>query len=185
MLVAGAALLAPELDAQRRAAPGGGLWFAGGLGGGWAHVSCAICRGRYDPGTSVFVRLGGTAGRRLLIGAEAAVWVRGGSEVNQDAWALSAAAYWYPGRRGHLYLKGGIGYATHHAEDGTDIISSSGFGPQLGVGYEFPLGRRWRIAPHFNAIVGAIGGGVKFNGSTAQETANVSLIQFGLSLIHP
>lgn len=182
-LLASAAVVVPSLAAQRRAAPSGGLWFAGGLGGGWGHVSCAICRNRHDPGTSGFVRLGGTAARRLLIGAEGALWYRGGSEVDQNAWAISAAAYWYPERRRRLYLKGGVGYATHQIRDGEQIIISTGFGPHLGMGYEVPLSRRWHLAPHFNAIVGVTGGSVKVDGSTALEGANVSIIQFGLSLI--
>jgi hypothetical protein len=117
------------------------------------------------------------------VGAEAAIWFGGHDEVAQHAWALSAAAYWYPGARRRLYFKGGMGYASHRAEDGTDVISSTGFGPQLGVGYEFPLERRWLLAPFFNAVFGALGGGVKFNGARVQDAANVSVVQVGVSFV--
>ncbi|HEX9704199.1 MAG TPA: hypothetical protein VGA20_02995 [Gemmatimonadales bacterium] len=183
VLVLVASLVGRDVVAQRRAAPSGGLWLAGGAGFGWSHVSCAICGSSHEPGAAGFLRLGGATTRYLLIGAEAAIWFGGHGDVDRHAWALSAAAYWYPSARHRLYLKGGVGYASHRAEDGTDVISSTGFGPQLGVGYEFPLDRRWLLAPFFNAVFGAVGGGVKFNGATVQGAANVSVVQVGASLV--
>src|SRR5262245_26174482 len=117
-------LPATALAAQRSRAPAqpeGGLWFAAGLGGGWARVNCQICSDDVDGGAGGFLRLGGTVNPRLLVGAEVAAWAHPGSSVDQSAWAISAAAYWYPSRS-PLYIKGGLGYTVHHARDGVDVV---------------------------------------------------------------
>ena len=178
----GAICFTPDLSAQRGRA-GGRFWLAAGLGTGWASVSCSMCRGAHEPGMTGFVRLGGATARHVLVGGEVAAWVGGDDEVRQDGWSISGAAYLYPERRHRLYLKGGIGYTIHHSEDGTDIVSSTGFGPQLGVGYEFPVEGKWLLAPFFNAAFGTVGGGVKFNGATVQGTANVTVVQVGVSAV--
>lgn len=182
-LIVAATLLARDAAAQLRAAPSGGLWLSGGLGFGWSRISCSICGKAHEPGTAAVLRLGGATTRYLLIGAEAALWLGGNDAVDQNAWALSAAAYWYPEARRRLYLKGGVGYTSQRAEDGTDVVSSAGFGPQLGVGYEFPFQGAWRLAPFFNAAIGTVFGGVKFNGAEVQGSATVTVVQVGVSLV--
>jgi hypothetical protein len=178
-----AALLAPDLAAQKRRSVGDGFWIAAGAGPGWARVACDICRARRDPVTTGFVRLGGAASGRLLIAAELAASIGGDGEVDENSWAFAATAFLYPSRSRRWYLKGGMGYMIHHAEDGTNVISATGYGPQFGIGYEFPVGRTWRLAPFFNAAFGSIGSGVKFNGATVQESANVTLLQIGISFV--
>jgi len=51
----------------------------------------------------------------------------------------------------------------HRVNDGTDVVTSSGIGPQLGIGYEYPVNRSWRLAPFAHYSVGVFGGDVKFN----------------------
>jgi outer membrane autotransporter protein len=70
----------------------------------------------------------------------------------------------------------------HRTNDGTDVVTSSGIGPQLGVGYEYPVSRGWRIAPFAHYSVGVFGGDVKFNGGQAAGSATVSFFQVGASL---
>src|SRR5438034_372783 len=117
--------LATELPAQRPQARSG-FWYAFGLGTGWARVACQICRADHRPGVSAQLRLGGGLSRSVLIGAELAAWDRSANGVDETLAALSAAAYWYPARRSPLYLKGGLGFSTHRAEDGTNVITSTG-----------------------------------------------------------
>lgn len=176
-------LLTPGLAAQQRRSVGDGFWIAAGAGPGWARVACDICRGRRDPVATGFIRLGGAASRRLLIAAELATSIGGDGDVDENSWAFAATAYWYPDRGRRWYLKSGMGYIIHHAGDGTDVVSSTGYGPQFGLGYEFPVGRVWRLAPFFNAAFGSIGSSVKFNGATVQNSASVSLLQIGMSLV--
>jgi hypothetical protein len=169
------------LPAQRRE-PSPGFWFAIGLGTGWARVTCAICRGDRPAGFSFYARLGGGVSRGLRVGGEAAAWRYSANGVVQHLTALSAGAYWYPVRRTRLYLKGGLGWVSHRAEDGTDVITSSGFGPQMGIGYELPVGRALYLAPYFNAVFGVIGGAVKFNAAQVTGAPRITLIQFGAAL---
>jgi hypothetical protein len=173
--------LAPALAAQRPQSRTG-FWYAFGIGDGWARVSCQICKGAHQTGLSAYLRLGGGVSRSLLIGAEMAGWRKSADGVDQTLAGVSAAAYWYPSRRSPLYLKGGVGYLTHRIEDGTDVITSTGFGPQMGMGYERRIGRNLFLAPYFNIAYGSIAGGVKFNGADAQDQATVTLVQLGVAL---
>src|SRR5207244_7654599 len=101
-------------------------------------------------GLSGHLRLGGGVSKRVLIGGEAAMWRHRTSSVHQTLAALSAAAYWYPTRRTPLYLKGGLGWVTHRAEDGTNVITSTGFGPQRGSGYALLVDRVRYFATYSN-----------------------------------
>jgi hypothetical protein len=167
--------------AQRTPASRGGFWYAIGLAPGWARMSCDICGADRRLGVSAFVRMGGAAGQRVRLGGELAAWRERAGGVTQNLTSFSAAAYFYPTRRRTMYLKGGVGYVTHRANDGTDVITSTGIGPQLGIGYEWPAGRRWLVGPFFNYGVGALAGGVKFNGGQATDVVTISFFQVGLA----
>ncbi len=175
----------PALAAQRAGTPpaASGFWYGGGVGVGWARVSCTICRGDIENGPAGFVRLGGTVGPHVLVGAEVAAWFHGDDQVDENAWAVSAAAYWYPSRTGGWYLKSGLGYTTHSVDDGVDVVRTYGFGPQVGAGYEFPVGRDWRLGPFVNASFGVMMGKVKFNGGTAADDGNASVVQIGMGVL--
>ncbi|HEV8304425.1 MAG TPA: hypothetical protein VGQ25_05680 [Gemmatimonadales bacterium] len=174
--------------AQRRATArrdGSGFWYGFGLGAGWARVTCAICAGHRAGGLSAFAALGGSTSRNVRIGAELAAWRHRGGNVTQTLGAIGVAAYWFPTPRRRLYLKGGAALVTHRTEDGTDVITSSGIGPLMGIGYESRFGRKWTLAPFFHYGVGVIGGGVKSNGAQAADRATVSFVQLGVSLTRP
>ena len=161
----------------------GGFWYSVGLGAGWAWVSCSICKAQSQPGITAHVRLGGPLSRKVVIAGEGAGWHRSINGVHENLGALGAAVYWYPGRRRTaLYLKGGFGYVTHRAEDGTDVITSTGIGPQLGLGYEAELSRGLSLTPFLNVAYGTWFGGVQFNGAQAVDQATVTLVQFGIGL---
>ncbi len=178
-----AALAFAHVASAQQAPARGGFWYAFGIGEGWAQVSCTICKGQQQPGLSAHLRLGGSLTRHVVIAGEGAAWQRNTDGVRQTLASLGAAAYWYPGRRRTpLYLKGGLGFVTHRAEDGTDAITSTGFGPQMGLGYEFAVGRRLFFAPFFNVGWGVWFGSVKFNGAQAINPATVTFAQLGLGL---
>jgi hypothetical protein len=148
-------------------------------------VSCAICAAKRADGISAFVGLGGTTSRSLRIGAEVNGWRHRDGNVTRTLTAVGAAAYWFPDRRRRLYLKGGAAFVTHRADDGTDVITASGIGPQMGIGYRYPFARMWTLAPFFHYTVGVFGGGVDFNGGQAADRATVSFLQLGVSLTRP
>lgn len=176
-----------NLTAQRRPASGGGvggggLWYAVGVAPGWARVSCQICAGSRRTGLSAFVGIGGSTSRTLRIGGELAGWRQREENVTQTLMSIGAAAYWYPSVRPRFYLRGGAALVMHRASDGTAVVTSSGIGPEMGIGYEHRASRAWLVAPFLHYSVGVFGGDVKFNGGQAVESATVSFLQVGVSL---
>jgi len=184
ILVAIALAGASSAAAQRRApgASGGGLWYSVGVAPGWARVTCDICAGRRKTGLSAFLGVGGSTGRAVRIGAELAGWRERDGGVTQTLLSFGGAAYWYPNVQRGLYLRGGATLVMHRVNDGTDVVTSSGIGPQFGVGYEYRVSRGWRLAPFAHYSVGVFGGDIKFNGGQATSSATVSFLQVGASL---
>ncbi|OLC06233.1 MAG: hypothetical protein AUH78_24550 [Gemmatimonadetes bacterium 13_1_40CM_4_69_8] len=180
ILVAFALGASGQLAAQRR--ENSGFWYSLGLAPGWARVTCSICAGSRRTGGSAFVGLGGRTSRSLRIGGEFAAWRERHNGVTQTLMSIGATAYWYPNLRRRLYLRGGAALVMHRASDGTDVVTSSGIGPQMGVGYEYRVGRAWALAPFVHYSVGVFGGDVKFNGGEAASSATVSFFQVGASL---
>jgi hypothetical protein len=174
---------AHALTAQRRSSPGG-FWYALSVAPGWSRVSCQICAGQRESGISAFVALGGTTSRALRIGGELAGWRQTGEGITQTLMSIGAMANWYPGAKRRFYLRGGASLLMHRASDGTDVVTSSGIGPQLGLGYEAAAGRHWLVAPFLHYSIGVFGGDVNFNGGEASGSARVSFLQAGVSLTH-
>lgn len=159
-----------------------GVWYAVGVAPGWARVTCGICAGERATGVSAVAAVGGSTSRALRIGGELSAWRDRNEGVTQTLMSIGAVAYWYPTPRRRLYIRGGAALVTHRASDGTDVITSSGFGPLMGVGYDSRFGRSWNITPFFHYSMGVTGGGVKFNGGQAANSATVSFFQLGVSL---
>lgn len=180
ILAALALAVSGQLAAQRR--ENSGFWYSVGFAPGWARVTCSICAGNRPTGVSAFIGLGGRTSRALRIGGEFAAWREAQSGVTQTLMSIGATAYWYPNLRRRLYLRGGAALVMHRASDGTDVVTSSGIGPQLGLGYEYRVGRAWLLAPFLHYSVGVFGGDVKFNGGQAANSATVSFLQMGASL---
>lgn len=174
-LLAGASRAA----AQRRQTSG--LWYSVGVAPGWARITCDLCAGHRKTGLSAFIGVGGSTGRSVRIGAELAGWRERDGGVTQTLLSFGGAAYWYPSVGRRLYLRGGAALVMHRTNDGTDVVTSSGIGPQFGVGYEYPVSRSWWLAPFAHYAVGVFGG-VKFNGGQAAGSATVSFFQVGASL---
>ena len=171
-----------DLLAAQRSSSTGGFWYSVGVAPGWTRVSCQICSGSRRTGLSAFVGLGGRTSRALRIGGELAGWRKSDEGVTQSLMSIGAAAYWYPGTTRRVYLRGGVALVMHRTSDGTDVVTSSEIGPQLGIGYEHALSPKWLIAPFVHYAVGVLGGDVKFNGSQAAASSRVSFLQVGVSL---
>src|SRR2546422_11182634 len=181
-MILAASVLAGATSAAAQRHEASGLWYSVGVAPGWARVTCDICAGRRKTGLSAFIGVGGSTGRTVRVGAELAGWRQRDGAVTQTLLSFGAAAYWYPNLRRRFYLRGGAALVMHRVSDGTDIITSSEIGPQMGVGYDYPVGRAWRLAPFAHYSVGVFGGDVKFNGGQAAGSATVSFFQVGASL---
>ena len=160
-----------------------GFWWGLGLGYGWAHVSCDICLADRKGNLSATVNLGGTISPSFLLGGELNGWMRGGEEnVDEYMASMSGVAYWYPKANGSFYLKGGFAYMTYRISDDEEALTSSGFGPQIGAGYQFRITRHASLQPYLNAIVTFPTSNLDIDGNRQAADVSLSLIQFGLGL---
>lgn len=159
-----------------------GFWWGVGVGYGWVHVRCDICQANRKTALSATGALGGTITRHVRFGAELSGWTRGEENVDEYLGSLSALLNWYPSPDGSFHLKGGLGYVTYRIDDGENALTSSGFGPLVGAGFEIGLGRRASIEPYFSAIVTLPRGHLQLNGDRQADGVSLSLLQFGLGV---
>ena len=160
-----------------------GFWWGLGISYGWAHVSCDICMADRKGNVSATVNLGGTISQSFLLGGELNGWMRGGEEnVNEHMAAASGVAYWFPRASGSLHFKGGIAYMTYRISDDEEALTSSGFGPQIGVGYHIDITRHASLQPYLNAIVTFPTSDLDIDGNRQAADVSLSLVQFGLGL---
>jgi hypothetical protein len=151
-----------------------------GLGAGFDRVFCEICDGSVQAGWSGYLRLGGTVSPRLLLGGELTGWLRGREGVTQSMGAVSFVAYWYPAHT-NLYLKGGGGVIGFRSADGEDAVTSTTFGPTLGIGYEQLVSPKVSVVPFFNVLV-APSGALRFNGDEVINGVGFVLWQGGVGV---
>jgi hypothetical protein len=159
-----------------------GFWWGLGVSYGWVHVACDICNDDRGGALSLSGALGGTVSESVVLGGELNGWTTSEENVDEYLGSLSAVVYWYPSRNGALYLKGGIGYVAYRIDDDENALTSSGLGPQIGVGYEFYITRRTSIQPYLNAIATLPTANLDFDGDRQADGVSLSLVQFGLSL---
>src|SRR5512145_2476284 len=166
-LVAGLLAAASNVVAQRSSASssrGAGFWYAVGVAPGWTRITCGLCSGARTTGMSAHVALGGRTSRTLRVAGELAGWRARDAGVTQSLMSIGAAAYWYPSLRRfpRLYLRGGAALNMHLTSDGTDVVTSTGVGPELCVCFELAVGHCGLLGPFFHYSIGA-GGYVTFN----------------------
>ena len=79
---------------------------------------------------------------RWLVGADLAGWLRSYQDVSLTRGALTATVQFYPKEGLGLFFRGGVGVARveYVVTQGADQ-SETGFGSELGLGWDFPLGR--------------------------------------------
>jgi hypothetical protein len=158
---------------------GGGAWFAIGAGGGWARVSCTICRADRDLGPAGHLRIGTSVRPGLLVGAEASAWTHSGEDdVRATVGAITGVGYVYPRPGGPLYLKGGAGYIAFRADDD---VASNLIGLVVGAGYEFPIGGRLSITNDLSLVASSFGA-LKNGDATAADDVSITVIQLGVGI---
>jgi hypothetical protein len=156
----------------RRAQERHGLWFGFGMGHGAAATTCPLtgdCSqgdGQSGPlrsregGATAYLRVGGTLGSRLLLGAELSAWsglavaIPSGRRDTTLA-NLLATAYLYPVPSAGFFLKGGVGvssYARHERNGST----TRGLGLGAGIGYDVRIARNVSLTPAVNFVRGFV-----------------------------
>src|SRR6266705_253721 len=177
---------APRVAPAQRAAPRSraeSFWLRAGIGPTWLRVSCSICRSDRGTGVSAYVAIGGSAGRRALVGAEATGRFKRDGSVRETNWSFSAVSFFYPNpRRRELFWKVGAGVQLYRLEDGTDVLTASPFGVQVGIGWELPLSRTLRWVPSATLHVASWGGPLKFNGAASVGDLALTMVQLGVGV---
>jgi hypothetical protein len=158
-----------------------GFWIGLGLGVGSAGANCDACTDDREIGLSGNLRLGGTLSQHVLLGVGTNGWIKSDSGVDQNMGALSALVVVYPSATGGFFLQGGLGMIWYKADDGTDELTSTGFGALLGLGYDFRVGGNFSLSPFLN-FLGSSGGNLKFNGAELDIDFNANLFQLGLGV---
>ncbi|HKC41850.1 MAG TPA: hypothetical protein VKC15_20065 [Gemmatimonadales bacterium] len=175
--------LAPRVAPAQRGAPRAeSFWVSAGIGPTWLRVSCSICRSSRGTAVSGYVGIGGSGGRGVLVGAEAAGRFRREGNVRETIWSFGAVAHWFPSPRRRIYWKAGAGVQLFRIEDGTDVITASPFGVQVGIGWELPLSRRYRWVPSATLHIASIGGGLKLNGASSINDVSLTMVQVGIGV---
>lgn len=131
--------------------------------------------------------LGGTLSRYVLLGAELNGWLLEAYSLDDPAKGESvsqalAVVQVYPWPARGLFLKAGVGRATytnHHPLE----FGSSGWGEAIGVGYNWPIGKRISLTPVINYSRGNLG-------SVANQLVTIrnreySVFDFGIALTYP
>jgi len=127
-----------------------GFWIGFGTGAGNEAFDVKGVPGGFSSseyGPSFYLKLGGTASRQLLLGAELYGWAIQGPVDDRALGSALFIAQWYPSRTGQFFLKGGAGWAT--AEDGQagSGNEATGFAFGVGLGYDVRVGRTTSLVP--------------------------------------
>jgi len=158
----------------------GGLWYGFALGWGWSRVGCDVCRGDMVGGATGMLRGGITQSRALDLGLEINGWHQNHEGVERWHGTFSLMAYYYPGPIRRLALSGGFGMTLFRASDAEDAFTSTSFGPQFGVGYQFSIGSGLTLAPQIEVVAAPLGD-LQFNGE-ALGSGNFQLLKIGVGL---
>jgi hypothetical protein len=156
-----------------------------GLGGGSSTYTCAGCPTDRENGASGYLRVGKGMTPSLMMGLELNGWSKTENNVEGRNGMFSAIAQWYPSMTNGFFAKGGLGLARTTIDDRTstapDKVESTGFGYQVGMGYDMSIARRWSITPYVN-FLGAPNANAKLNGVDAGEKLGSNYVQYGLGL---
>lgn len=132
-----------------------GFWIGFGFGWGSYGFSCDGCGdvGREGSYTG-HIKLGGTVGRKLLLGGETVAWTKteGGGTVT--AGNVTFNAQYYPQAAGGFFVNAGVGFSRIEISGGGLSAGETGPGFSLGTGYDIRVGRNLSISPLAQFVYG-------------------------------
>jgi hypothetical protein len=174
-----------------------GLWGELGSGPGYVRVACSDCTDVIGAsGATSYLRIGGVISRNVVIGVEIFSLLDqtfGFASQDSNAVAETGTAtitlLWYPGKSG-LFFKGGVGAAfgefsvpSDSTNVGTDTTSSGGgIGMTFGLGYDFPISRKFAITANAAAFVTALGDVVLPGHNVDDVIATVYQLSIGFTI---
>jgi len=174
-----------------------GLWGEFGAGPGYVRVACSGCDDVVGAnGTTSLFRIGGVISDKVLIGFEAFTLLNksfgfgpGDSSAVAETGTAAIVILWYPGRRG-LFFKGGVGAAFGQFSVPTDSAGvmvadtshGGGIGLTFGLGWDFPISRKFALTANAAAFVTALGD-VVIPGRTVDDViATIYQASIGLTI---
>lgn len=170
----------PSVEPASTSATPGGFWYGFALGWGWSRVGCDVCRGDLVGGATGMLKGGITQSRALDLGLEINGWRQNDEGVERWHGTFSLMAYFYPGPLRQLSFSGGFGMTLFRASDAEDAFTSTSFGPQFGVGYQFSVGSGLTLTPQLDLVAAPLGD-LQFNGE-GLGSGNLQLIKLGIGL---
>jgi hypothetical protein len=191
LLTAPAAVSAQGRGMSRPAAPAptndrDGYSLSLGLGGASSALTCPGC-GTSDRQNSAsgYLRVGKGFTPSVMLGVELNGWNKTENQVTGRTGMLSAIGQWYPSLTNGFFAKAGMGLGRTTIDDKSTTtankVESTGFGYQLGMGYDMSVARRWSITPYVNYLATA-GANAKLNGVDANQKLDANYLQYGLGL---
>jgi hypothetical protein len=188
LLTAPAAVSAQGRGMARPAAPAptqdrSGYSVSLGLGGASSALTCPGCgTSDRENAASGYLRLGKGFTPSVMLGVELNGWNKTEEGVTGRTGMLSAIGQWYPSLTNGFFAKGGLGMGRTTLESSpTNKVESTGFGYQVGMGYDMSIARRWSITPYVNYLATA-GANAKLNGVDANQKMDANYFQYGLGL---
>ena len=158
------------------------LAISAGLGTGTIGASCDFCGDTdRESGTTGYLRIGGYAGPKLLIGGEANGFKNTVDGIDQTSAYYMAVAQWYPNAATGWFLKGGLGLATYRISDEPDEITSNALGMTLGMGYDIRLASAISLTPYLDYLV-STKGELKLNDISSGLNLSTNVFHLGLGL---
>ena len=157
-----------------------------GLGGASSAFTCPGCgtSDRQNSGSG-YLRLGKGFTPSVMLGVELNGWNKTENQVTGRTGMLSAIAQWYPSLTSGFFAKGGMGIGRTTIDDKSgvtpDKLESTGFGYQVGMGYDMSINRRWSITPYVNYLATACANAT-LNGVNQNQKLDANYFQYGLGL---
>lgn len=136
-----------------------GFFFGIGFGYGSLGLSCDGCDTEREGSYSGTFRLGGAVNPQLLLGGESVGWYKDENGASLSFGTLTGNAYYYPSKSANFFVKGGVGLGWTEAQ--IDFVGSdteTGFGWQVGAGYDFRLGTKTALTPSVTYAMGHFDG---------------------------
>jgi hypothetical protein len=177
------ALVLGATNLAAQASPRSGLGFSFGMGAGNAGVTCDGCGVDIDErlnGISGYVRLGGYAGSRLLVGVEGTGWIRNSDGLERRIAAVSVVFVGYPSSTAGFFIRGGGGGIRAVIED--NLVSVVGEGVTWSVGIGFDIGSGSAALTPYVTYVNSMEVAADVNGLSTGVNLNPNILQFGLAI---
>jgi hypothetical protein len=181
----GAAAITPTVGAQEKPSREG-FGFSLGLGQGSTGVTCQGCE-QYEEdrlnGLTGYVRIGGYVNPKFFVGVEGTGWMKNSNSLERRIAAISAVFLGYPSATSGFFVRSGAGMIRAVIEDGTNNAVGEGLTWQLGVGYDFPIGRV-AFTP-FLTYVQSMQTALDVNGIATDFEINPNILQGGVAITIP